>query len=352
MPTDEFAKASKMAERFDVAYIYPASFWGMNEASWVKSLLLFFDKVAILLPDYMYGRHHIADPSLAQPLEDCGLLEVLEPKSWIDEEMAKILTETVSGLLVNGVFDDLAKAEYFQELSQSRLGFSVDVELAESLVSKLRDKGLAMPSADGVSVPLHPEVRTTILVLLAQLARKAGSKRNMSVHPTTNDEGAINDLVQTLSRERMPSRSSVIALDLQPVSFDMESIPLEDFIQFRAGHKDSHRAYVRDLRGFMAELAEIDSSDDREALLLQRREELADASDDLQASTRKAFGKNLRSMLLGLVGTSCSFATGDAFGLTLGALGLGLNALDIKNGASSDFSAYSYLFRIERAFGR
>ena len=39
-----------MNERFDVAYYYPAPYWGMDEGGWVKSLLLFFDKVSILLP--------------------------------------------------------------------------------------------------------------------------------------------------------------------------------------------------------------------------------------------------------------------------------------------------------------
>ena len=82
-----------MSERLDVAYYYPAPFWGWDEGGWVKSLLLFFDKVSILLPGYMYGRHQVADPSLAQPLEELGLLEVLEPGHWVDEEMTKSLAE-------------------------------------------------------------------------------------------------------------------------------------------------------------------------------------------------------------------------------------------------------------------
>ena len=84
----------------------------MVEGGWVKSLLLFFDKVSILLPDYMYGRHHVADPVLAEPLEDPDLLEVLEPNRWVDAEMAKSLAEAVSGLLANGVFDDLPKVRF------------------------------------------------------------------------------------------------------------------------------------------------------------------------------------------------------------------------------------------------
>jgi hypothetical protein len=33
----------------------------------VKSLLLFFDEIAVLLPSYMRGRHLLADPTLAGP---------------------------------------------------------------------------------------------------------------------------------------------------------------------------------------------------------------------------------------------------------------------------------------------
>ena len=66
----------------ETAYYYPAPYWDLLEHSWVKSLLLFFDDIAILLPDYMYGRHTDADPTLAGPLEERGLLRVLEPKDW------------------------------------------------------------------------------------------------------------------------------------------------------------------------------------------------------------------------------------------------------------------------------
>ena len=72
----------------DTAYYYPAPFWRSGQGDWIKSLLLFFDDVAILLPDYMRGRHRDADPSLAGPLEEQGLLRILEPKEWIDAGMA------------------------------------------------------------------------------------------------------------------------------------------------------------------------------------------------------------------------------------------------------------------------
>ena len=178
----------------DVAYYYPAPYWGFGESEWVKSLLLFFDQIAILLPDYMYGRHQAADPTLVEPLEDRGLLQVLEPKDWVDKNVANQLAEIIVELLTNGAFDDLPKEKHFRELSQSRIGYSADVDLADFLVDELRARGLARPSNDGVSIPLHPVVRTTILVILSQLSRAAGTKRGLVIHPTTNHPDAITDL--------------------------------------------------------------------------------------------------------------------------------------------------------------
>lgn len=85
--------------------------------------------------------------------------------------MAKRMAETVRGLFDNCVFDDLPKEVQFHELTQSHLGCGVDVDLAELLVTELQAKGLAKPCEDGVSIPLHPVVCTTILVIPAQLAR-------------------------------------------------------------------------------------------------------------------------------------------------------------------------------------
>jgi len=67
----------------DVAYYYPEPFWGGGQADWIKSLLLFFDQIAILLPEYMYGQHAAADPALAGPLEEMGLLIVLRPETFV-----------------------------------------------------------------------------------------------------------------------------------------------------------------------------------------------------------------------------------------------------------------------------
>ena len=333
----------------DTAYYYPAPYWAMRDNSWIKSLLLFFDEVAILLPNYMYGRHMAADPTLAGPLEDLDLLKVLEPSDWVDAETTNKLAEIIVDLLTNGTFDELPKADYFLELSQSRIGYGADVDLSDFLVKELQTRDLARPSEDGVSIPLHPTVRTTILVILAQLFRVSGAKRGMFVHPTTNHPEAIKDLVETFSREQMPSRGNVIKLDLEPVSCNLDSVPLEDVLQFRTEHLDSHRAYMRDLRGFIAELAEIDYPHERETKLRERRQEIADAARELQRCTRQTLRKDLTSWSLGIAGSVWSITTGDPIGLALTAAGI---IPKLVPSSPKMVSAYSYLFHANNTFGR
>jgi hypothetical protein len=332
----------------ETAYYYPAPYWDFRDSGWVKSLLLFFDDIAILLPNYMRGRHTDADPVLTEPLEDRGLLQILEPSNWVDKDITEKLARTISELLKTGMFDDLPKARYFAELSQSRVGYSADVKLADSLVLELQAKGLARPSEDGVSIPLHPDVRTTVLVVLAQLARVAGKKHGMTIHPVTNSAEAVADLMQALSRESMPSRDRVIRLDLEPVAFDLATIPLDDVLQFRVEHRDAHQAYMRDLRGFMAELADIEDLEEREGALLRRRQDIADAAHDLQRSTRRALGKDLASWTFGIAGGVWSVGAGDPIGLVLSAAGV---LSGIIPGKADRVSAYSYLFAANYAFG-
>lgn len=331
----------------DTAYYNPAPYWAIRESGWIKSLLLFFDDVAILLPRYMYGRHTDADPYVAGPLEERGLLRVLEPSDWVDQDLATQLAEVIVELLTNGTFDELAKEEHFRELSQSRIGYGADIALADFLVDELEARGLARPSEDGVSIPLHPHVRTTILVVLAQLSRVAGKKRGMTIHPVTNSTEAVHDLIGTLSQKSMPSRHQVIQLDLEPVSFDLSAIPLDDVLQFRLEHQDAHRAYMRDLRSFMEELAVVDDSNERERALLQRRRELADAAHDIQRSCRRALGKDLSAWSLGIAGGVMAVASGDPVGLVLSAAGL---IVGMVPNEQRQVSAYSYLFAVERSF--
>src|SRR5215472_4132725 len=149
----------------DLAYYYPAPYWGLTDVDPMKSLLLFFDGISILLPRYMSGRERVADPVLAGPLREMGLLKILESETFVDQVVTEALIAAVVELLAQGAFDDLEPAprNAYQELSRSRMGWGADIGLSEMITEELISRGLARPSEDGVSIPLHPVVRMTFL---------------------------------------------------------------------------------------------------------------------------------------------------------------------------------------------
>jgi hypothetical protein len=115
--------SSDMSEQItDFAYYYPEPYWRIGEADAMKNLLLFFDGIAILLPRYMAGRESAADPVLAGPLGEMGLLRILEPETFVDLEVTEALIAAVTELVTGGAFDELERPpDYaYAELSRSR----------------------------------------------------------------------------------------------------------------------------------------------------------------------------------------------------------------------------------------
>ncbi|TML33049.1 MAG: hypothetical protein E6G29_12655, partial [Actinobacteria bacterium] len=121
----------------EIAYYYPEPYWLAREGGWIKSLLLFFDEVAILLPDYMRGQHVVADPSPAEPLEGRGLLRVIEPEWLVDEPTTAQLGDVMESLVTSEAFDGVAEAAGFAELSMSRMGYRGLPDVAHRLYVEL-----------------------------------------------------------------------------------------------------------------------------------------------------------------------------------------------------------------------
>jgi hypothetical protein len=332
----------------EVAYYYPAPYWRYEEVDQVKALLLFFDQIAILRPRYMSGIEQLSDPVLASPLADLGILRVLEPETFVDQQMTEDLATAMVSLLTEGTFDQLDRSSHFQALSQSRVGWGADVGLASMLTEELIERGLARSSEDGLSIPMHPEVRTTILVLLAQLARAAGRRQGLNLHPTTSQVQPAESLVKTLSRSQMPSAGHLVALDLEAVTLDLTSVPLDELLDFRARHADEYRAYTRELHSVLTQLGPLDEVD-RQVLLADRREELAERAFGLRRTSRKlqrSGGVGVGSVSLGLAGASWELAGNhDPVSAAL-ALVAGLSALI----PSRTVDAYSYVITAGRSF--
>lgn len=327
----------------EIAYYYPEPFWLAREGGWIKSLLLFFDQIAILLPSYMEGRNVIADPTLAGPIEDRGLLHVLEPGSFVDEEAATKLAKTVEALLEAGSFDGLPEVDIPVELSYSRMGYHHP--LGVGMFEELVERGLAKPSEDGVSIPLHPAVRNVYLLILSQLARETGQRHGLDLHPVSNAQSVGDSFRGLLGLEAMPSRGQVVDLDLQVVGADLDLVPLDEVLDFKRDSAGAHRRYMQNLRSFALELSLLDPAD-RDRALADRRRELEEEADELRRRTFEAWRSpmDLSGFGLGIAGAAWSLATANPVPAVLGAFGAGLAMLPDK----AEGSAYSYLFDVGR----
>jgi hypothetical protein len=106
---------SGMSAQPEIAYYYPGPLW--RSGDWVKTLLLFFDGVALLVPEYLRDKPFRNDPVMAEPLQDQGLLHILEPETFIDQPSTERLTQIMVDLITSGAFDRLDRRPRFHELS-------------------------------------------------------------------------------------------------------------------------------------------------------------------------------------------------------------------------------------------
>lgn len=223
-------KDSETASVRELAFYCPNPIW--RHGDWIKNLILFFDGVALLVPSYMKERLEEIDPAIVVGLRQHGLLDIIEPEVAVDKTATEKLVTALTEIVTSGMLDGLAKGDTaFHELSMSRLGYAADRKLAEEIFEELKKKGLAKDSEDSVSIPMHPMVRSLVLVLLAQILRPYGSEINARLNPATDNPKLVDALAELLAARPEPSTGHVVAFDLNTVS-----------VRFGA---DSHRRSAR-----------------------------------------------------------------------------------------------------------
>jgi hypothetical protein len=328
----------------EVAFYYPGHLW--NSSEWIKSLLLFFDGIGLLVPEYKVGEPEVVDPVLAGPLREKGLLHYLVADKVVDKKATQLLAKTVSELVVSGVLNSLSEERTaFHEISKSRMGYFGDRDLADDLFKTLKARGLAKESQDGVSIPLHPMVRYLILTLLSQILRSSGPHLGLDLYPATDQFPVVRALTEFLNLPALPSAGHVIAFDLQNVSVDLASVPLDEVLAFRTQNRREHRKYMRSIRQFAREVSLLPEQD-RESAFRDRQEELDDLAADLRRKARHTW-RRPASFFLGLAGGSWSFASGNPLGALFSLGGLITRGLDKP---SNEAGAYSYLFSAHKQF--
>jgi hypothetical protein len=322
----------------EIAFYYPGPVW--SDGEWVKNLILFFDGFALLVPDYLKNKPYNLDPAIVAGLESENLLHIIEPESAVDKKATKELAKALSDVLSSGALDELSKEDTpFHEISYSRLGGYGDETLAREIFNDLKKRGLARDTEDGVSIPMHPQVRSLVLVLLAQILKPYGTAHGMDLSPATDRPQLVDALTQLLSLPTQASSGHVVSLDMQVVGVDMGPVPIDEVLSFRTSHLDEHRAYTRCVRKFVRELSPL-SEVDREAAIGDRIQEVEDLASGLRALNREAWRKPT-SFALALGGAAWTVRTGDPIGAILG---FGGGVLGLTGDKPTEAGAYSYVF--------
>ena len=331
-------------ETRELAFYYPNPMW--TNGDWIKTLVLFFDGIALLVPDYMKGRPEELDRSIVVGLKEQGLLEIIEPETAIDKSATEKLAMAMTDIITSGVLDELAKEETaFHELSMSRLGSYGDEGLYEMIVGELKKRGLAEESKDKVSIPMHPKVRSLILVLLSQILRHFGSTINANLNPATDMGSMVMALSEFLSLKIKPSSGNVIEFDLNTVTVDLGAVPFNEVLDFRQQNLDAHKHYMLSVRKFVMELSNL-PEDEQEITFELRQAEVNDLASGLRSRARKAW-KKPSSFALTLAGSAVSALTAPA----AAALTLASSLIGNEKDSEINTGAYSYLFRAHSRFG-
>jgi hypothetical protein len=334
-----------MGAKKELAYYYPNPFW--QDGDWIKNLVLFFDGVAVLVPEYMRERFEQSDYAIVAGLREHGLLHIIDPAKAVNaaatEQLAKALLEVIS----SGALDSMTGEDHeFHELSSSRVGFNGDVRIARDLLLELQKRKLARDSTDGVSIPMHPQVRYLILILLSQILRPSGAELGAVLNPVTDSPQIVSSLEGLLSfNAEAAARGSVVSFDMNTVGVDVGSFPLDEVLSYKKENRKELTQYQRKVRLFATELSRL-PAEARETTFEERQQELNDLSADLRKASRQAWRKPA-SFALSMTGAAWSALTGNPVGAMLS---VSAAALGYSGSTKPKLGAYSYVFRAARRF--
>ena len=343
---------SSIAMKPECAFYYPGQYW--RDPNWAKNLILFFDGIAMLIPEYMDDHGTLDDHAIISGLREHDLFHIIRPEEKIGEHETRALKEAVTGVLSSGKLDHLIgedrdswRRSSLGSLSMSRLGYYGDASLADSIFQELKDRGLAMDSQDGASIPMHRTVRALILVLLSQILRSKGTEMGMTLSPITDQVQlveALNEIITGPSTSG-PSMGDVISFDMAMVGVDLGIFPMDEILDFRRQNYSMHRQYCLSARQFARELSRM-PSDERQLAFEQRQEELEEAARNLRKLHRKAWRKPI-SIGLSLTGAAWTLVSGDPIGAAVAGAGALFGAMSSR---SAEVGVYSYLYSAKGRF--
>ena len=309
--------------RREFAHYYGDWIWEEELTDWVKSLLLFFDGIALGLPEKRAERLIESDSVLAQPLAELGLLHNYWPDAWAKRsniELPEGLREffrrmeeifkrvPIGGTLSEADLRSLDAAVTDPELRDVTKNYGIRVSRAKQTFGDAPSQQRALTIAS-VSMFLVENIN------------------EVAIQPVIDDEDAAA-FVAAIIGSHDNGRAKVMTGDLRHVGIDLQAVPLDEVLDFRRQHGSEYRAYSQEVRQFVLELSLL-SEVDQASAFEERRAELDERAEELRRVARSAFKRQSVGLGFGLAGAAWTIVHGDAWGglFVAGAAAAGLSAL-------------------------
>lgn len=331
------------------ALFYDAPLITPEDVALLKSMLLFFDDVAVFsTPGHRPGPPTV-DPQLCAPLVERGLLQFLDPRTVIAPHTEAIVGAALHRAAMENEADWLAAAasgDWDLDVPRLKGRFPSPLAIGTSEPALPRDERrlalFKLLAQDGLLFPddsahddwfVTPGNASVANSILAQAVRTAGGQgRWFEPVATRRDEARVFSAILDDAIENVGA-SDVVMSDLSPVAIDFCPVGLDDLLDFRSRHRSEFRAYVVALQVLLASAPGSGDSPDRRAALRDEAHRLL----ELQRRRWATFGGTVS---IGIVGAAWALRSGDLLGTLIG--GAGVHPLP---DGRTPVSVYTYVLR-------
>ena len=332
------------------ALFYDAPVSTPEDVALLKSMLLFFDDIAVFSTAEHRSRSPAIDPHLSAPLAERGLLQFVDPRNVAVSHTEAIIRATLHRAAMEHEEHWLAAAasgdwSFDVPRLQERFPGSGLIKASEfpssrdpsslELFKLLAQDGLLLPDEstdeEWLVIPGNASVTNSIL---AQAVRATGGQGRL-IEPvaTRRDEARVFSAILNDAVENVGA-SDVVMSELSAVTLNFCHVGLDDILDFRARHRSEFRAYVLALQALLASASSRDLAD--------RRAALVDEAHRLRELQRRRWTKLGGTVSLGIIGAAWTLASGDLLGALIGGTAAGSQLLP---DGPTPVSAYTYILR-------
>jgi len=337
--------------RPEFAHYYADWIWGRQDADWMKSLLLFFDGIALAVPPEMATALIESEAHLAQPLMEQGLLRNYKPELWLGTsyiDQVRDFEQGATKIIQWDAASDQVNIIPMRELIKfpAESYFLNNVYDCVSIEVLARAKFLT----DAQSGQLGSQTQYMRALLVGITSRMLIQNiKEVAIQPVINSNGAALFVASMIGPPAGNAQPEIVVGDLAEVGIDLTVVPLDEVLDFRKQYGSEYRDYSREIREFVLSLS-LMTEDERLTAISARRDELNDRAARLRRIGRESFKRQSVGMGFGIAGAAWTLVHGDPWGAAFaaGATAAGFSRRSLR----SVGAAYTYILRAAKELSR